>query len=76
MLVRVQITNTPFSRRSVRFMIKLTIILALIQLFGLTSLAAVAAYLVITKVTSRRPQAPLTFKKPRLIKKKTDRLTP
>jgi hypothetical protein len=70
MLVRVIITNTPLSRRATRLMVKLTVILALVHLFGITSLAAVVAYIVITKLNTRRNTSQLSFKKTRLMKKK------
>lgn len=71
MLVRVQITNTPLSRRAVRLMVKASIVLALVTLFGLNSLFAVVAFVAISKFLSRRQTTtPLPFKKARPLKKK------
>lgn len=74
MLVRVTITHTPLPRRATRLMIKLSVVLALVQLFGLTSLYAVAAYFIITRLSSRRTAVHLPYRKARALKKKSDRL--
>ena len=76
MLVRVTITHTPLPRRATRLMIKMSIVLALVYMFGLTSLYAVAAYILITRLSSRRTAVHLPYKKGRLLKKKTDRIAP
>lgn len=71
MLVRVTVTNTPLSRRTVRLMVKMTVVLALVQLFGLNSLFAVGAFYLISKYNSRRHVPSLPFKKSRSSKQKT-----
>lgn len=74
MLVRVTLTNTPLSRRAIRLMVKLTVVLALVQLFGLNSLFAIGAFVLISKLNTRRNAASLPFKKTRSAKQKTRRI--